>query len=56
MTEFEMMKKMMERLSSEIGWDWYIKDNIIYIDTGWDDPNDWVSFEFDKEGKAVKIK
>lgn len=54
MTEFEMMKKMMERFSNEI--DWYIEGNIIYIDTGWNDPNDWISFEFDKEGKVISIK
>lgn len=54
MTEFEMMKKMVERFSNEI--DWEIEGNAIYINTGWGDPNDWVSFEFDKEGKAINIK
>ena len=46
MTEFEMMKKIVERLSNEIAWD--IKGNTIYID--------YVLFEFDEEGKIIRIE
>lgn len=50
MTEFEMMKKIVERFSNEI--DWEVEDNTVSFKA----MGEWTTFKFDEEGKAIEIR